>query len=312
MKTAEQIYWVLCVMCLSMSLGCAGRKPHIVLEALSANQEQMRQSFIDQDADAFVSCWAPNIICMVDELPIIQGSEPLRAVFSEAAGNPDTHNLKRLNRQFWMSGATIYETGVYTFGGANAKTFVTVWSQQPDSSWTRAVEIWSDRAFPSAEQLDEWSQQTPEQLPFVEMKGGSTAGMDAILSRLEVLEQEFHHYFLSDNAEPAVDVYADDARLFSAESGWLVGSEAIRKQIMNSAEQSTLVDIERKTIRAGGDDQMIYMVNQFHWQLKMPSTGEQIHDFYGKGLHVWQRQPDGQWKILIDINNTNPPPGATL
>ncbi len=29
---------------------------------------------------------------------------------------------------------------------------------------------------------------------------------------------------------------------------------------------------------------------------------------YGKYLNIWKKQPDGKWKVLIDMGNTSPPP----
>jgi len=43
----------------------------------------------------------------------------------------------------------------------------------------------------------------------------------------------------------------------------------------------------------------------FEWMLQ-PKSGAAVKD-KGKYLTVWKRQPDGTWKIVRDINNTDLP-----
>lgn len=314
---------VLCATFLTLSQGIA--KPldrQAVLKALDENHARMVQAFVDRDEDAFASCWAPDAVCLAEELPLLQGKDQLCNVFLDAVSGASMHGLEKLDRRIWESGDFVYETGVYVHRYAltgreqvqsNAKSFLTVWKKQPDGSWKRAAEAWNNQPFPSLEQLEEWRKLTAEDIPFTNMDSGTAASSDdedAILARLAGIEKTFHDDFLSDDVEPAIDIYADNARLFSTGSkDWTVGQKQIRELILNSRKHSKLVGIEQDVVASGGDKQMAYIVNRFHWQFKLPDTGDQVHDFYGKGLHIWQRQADGKWKILIDINNTNPPPG---
>lgn len=40
------------------------------------------------------------------------------------------------------------------------------------------------------------------------------------------------------------------------------------------------------------------------WQLRL--DGEQVQQ--GKYVNVWQKQPDGEWKVRVDVGNVEPPP----
>jgi ketosteroid isomerase-like protein len=72
------------------------------------------------------------------------------------------------------------------------------------------------------------------------------------------------------------------------------------------ADSPPLVSVNRDLIQIEGDGNMVYVVNLFAWTMKDPSSGNEF-TIPGKGVHVWQRQADGSWKIFIDINNTDVP-----
>jgi len=325
MKTNTHVGILLSVLVLLSGRGVAGQDAKVsILKRVDENHARMIQAFVDQDAEAFASCWMPDAVCAIGELPLLRGKDQLSAVFMDAVGGSSMHGLERLNRRIWLSGDFAYETGVYVHSYAlagreqvqsSAKSFVTVWQKQSDGSWKRAAEAWNDRPYPSADQLTDWRAQELRNTPctVVDVPGSGTDGdMSAITKQLSETEQTFHHCFLTDDVEPALAMYTADARLLSGEPEWFVGQDQIRKRILDSRSQSTMVDLVCDVIATGGDDQMAYAANRFLWKLKFPSTGDQVHAFHGKGLHIWQRQPDGQWKILIDINNMNPPPAERL
>lgn len=321
MKTIIRIGMALCTLILISVPGHAEPEtPQEILKALDKNHTQMVQAFVNRDADAFAACWTPDAVCVIEALPLLRGREQLCSVFLDAVGGSSMHGLERLNREAWKSGDYVYETGVYVHRYAltgreqvqsSAKAFVTVWEKQPDGSWKRAVEAWNNRPAPSSEQLADWRNQSPQDIPFTVVEAPAAVSID-IPAQLAGLEKTFHDYFLTEDVNPAIDMYADDARLFSVGStDWCVGNKQIRELVLNSRKHSKLVGIEQDVVASGGDNQMGYIVNRFHWQFKLPDTGENVHDFYGKGLHVWQRQADGKWKILLDIHNSNPPPEKT-
>jgi len=42
--------------------------------------------------------------------------------------------------------------------------------------------------------------------------------------------------------------------------------------------------------------------------LEVPQPGGGVLRFYGKYLSVWARQPNGDWKFILDGGNASPPP----
>lgn len=324
MKTNTLMSMALCALMLFTGRAVAApAESQSILKALDENHARMVQAFVDRDAEAFASCWMPDIVCAVEELPLIRGREQISSVFLDAVGGASMHGLEKFNRRIWLCGDYVYEAGVYVHRFALtgreevqsiAKDFVTVWLKQPDGSWLRAAETWNNRAAPASEQLLEWRKQTPEEIPFhvlADQADGADESLNSIIERLDGIEQSFHAVFLSDDVEPAIAMYADDARVLSGEGDWCVGRDQIRDLVMDGRKEVKLIGIECDSIASDGNGRMVYVINRFHWRFTPTGGDGTILNFFGKGLHVWQRQSDGQWKILIDINSTNPAPGET-
>lgn len=62
-------------------------------------------------------------------------------------------------------------------------------------------------------------------------------------------------------------------------------------------------------LRQSGD--LAYSWGTYHSELLMRDTGQPMpgHKVDGKVLFVWKRQPDGQWKIAVDMGNDLPDAG---
>ena len=71
-------------------------------------------------------------------------------------------------------------------------------------------------------------------------------------------------------------------------------------------QEEPLVDMTQEVVHVEGNNQMLFVVNMFTWTFKGASTGENV-TWPGKGVHVWTRQQDGSWKILLDLYNLSVP-----
>ena len=49
-----------------------------------------------------------------------------------------------------------------------------------------------------------------------------------------------------------------------------------------------------------------YTIGTYHMQL--PDGDGSVVEIDGKYLSVWKRQPDGRWKIAVDMFNSDGPP----
>lgn len=84
------------------------------------------------------------------------------------------------------------------------------------------------------------------------------------------------------------------------------GKSDILKYIKKEMNESPLVDMTQHVVHIEGNNQMLFAVNLFSWTFKDTSSGENV-TFPGKGVHVWMRQQDGSWKILLDLYNVSVP-----
>ncbi len=114
------------------------------------------------------------------------------------------------------------------------------------------------------------------------------------------------------NAEQAKDVdsvlsvFADDASLFPPNAPIVTGKEAIRARVSEwhsgprvaISWQTTKVEVSRS-----GD--LAYSHGTYEETVNDPE-GNPVTD-KGKWVTVWEKQPDGTWKVVADIWNTDQP-----
>ena len=324
MKTAAMVSAFLCASVLMPCLGVAGEGDSAsVVKSLDENNDRFAAALVNQDVEQFLSCWTEDGIFMIDKIPPICGQQALRMFFMDATSGLTTDSMVWLNRSAWSSGPLVYETGIcghlHTESGDRDKTttyrpYLTVWSRQADGAWKRTASIWNELQAPSAEQLDHWRKQTPADMPLVDL-GRETEGRgmdpDEALNQVAALEETLHDHFLEDDVNPAIDMYAEDARLLVGGMGWCDGREKIRDMILKSREHVVLAGIERDVLTMGGDGTTVYVANRFHWKFMLTTPDARVEDVFGKGLHVWRRSPDGKWELLIDVNNTSPTEGGS-
>jgi uncharacterized protein (TIGR02246 family) len=114
------------------------------------------------------------------------------------------------------------------------------------------------------------------------------------------------------NAEQAKDVdsvlsvFADNASLFPPNASIVTGIEAIRARLSEEYSgprvaiswQTTKVEVSRS-----GD--LAYSHGTHEVTVNDPE-GNPVTD-KGKWVTVWEKQPDGTWKVVVDIWNTDQP-----
>jgi uncharacterized protein (TIGR02246 family) len=98
--------------------------------------------------------------------------------------------------------------------------------------------------------------------------------------------------------------YADDASLLPPNAPLAAGKEALRREWTkllagySGSWQATKVDVSR-----GGD--LAYIMGTYDATWTQPK-GEPVKD-RGKYVEVWKKQPDGKWKCVADIFNSDLP-----
>jgi uncharacterized protein (TIGR02246 family) len=113
----------------------------------------------------------------------------------------------------------------------------------------------------------------------------------------------------NDNAWNNIDIdkivgmFAENGTLLNDDSDMLRGKVAIRK-FFDSVEKGEKIELKRDKVEVSLKGNMAYeIVNQtgsIKYLNKEPQT------FVNKYIHVWEKQKDGSWKVLIDMNNRRP------
>jgi ketosteroid isomerase-like protein len=190
------------------------------------------------------------------------------------------------------------------------KKDLSIFRRQPDGSLKMKTGADSPNPTPSNPlqyQADKNRKEPNIAFHTVETENISAEQMAKNIETVKSLDIEFHKCFVRHDADAALDYYADNATLLPLGKKMVRGSEALSTYIKEGMKEAELVNNNQRIIDVGGTDKMIYIINKFTWQFKPPDNPQQIHSIPGKGIHVWQKQPDGEWKILLDIYNVDVP-----
>lgn len=86
----------------------------------------------------------------------------------------------------------------------------------------------------------------------------------------------------------------------------LTGSAAIEKFIAQSFQlQDYDIAWHAKKAAVAGSGELGYTTGSYEMRFR-PARGKMFFD-KGKYLMVWQKQPDGEWRVLFDISNSDLP-----
>jgi uncharacterized protein (TIGR02246 family) len=113
----------------------------------------------------------------------------------------------------------------------------------------------------------------------------------------------------NDNAWNNIDIdkivrmFAENGTLLNDNSDMLRGKVAIRKYF-ESAEKGVKMEFKRDKVEVSLKGNMAYEIVNQTGSIKYPDKEPQT--FVNKYIHVWEKQKDGSWKVLIDMNNRRP------
>ncbi len=184
---------------------------------------------------------------------------------------------------------------------------LTVLEVQPDGTLKVKVDAWNFDQAPSPEMLKTGSGITVRDGAFSPAAGSHQAA-DAspeTLDKVKQLSKEFHAVCLKGDAALTASYYADHAYYLADKTGLIHGREQIKAHITSFDRQYQWETLGARIIFAEGTEDMVYVVNRFEWPIRDITQGDQVFTYPGKGVHVWQKQADGSWKILVDVNSVN-------
>lgn len=139
--------------------------------------------------------------------------------------------------------------------------------------------------------------------------------MDAISQmEIEPVRQFAHDYedvFNRGDHEALASVYADDAELIPQGDSPIVGRRAIEEFWKRSCERARAANMKRsihpEAVESRGD--LGYLRSSVI--LEIPSGGSRPTTITSRAVTIWRQQADGQWRISIDISNTDAAKGPS-
>ena len=101
--------------------------------------------------------------------------------------------------------------------------------------------------------------------------------------------------------------FAEDARVLAPGMPMAEGWEASRAVF---AELEDLpgysLEYSPQIAEVSGAADLGYTIGTYH--MTLPDSDGNISEVDGKYLTIWKRQPDGSWKVAVDMFNSNGPP----
>lgn len=180
-----------------------------------------------------------------------------------------------------------------------------IWEVQPDGSLKLKADAWNFLPTPSGNELLSGQGITARNDVF-RSTANSHKTPDASPETLEQIKQldlKFHEECLN-NTSAIGAYYADDCIYLADRVAPMRGKKQVQDNITASQRRMKMESLGHTILFAEGSEEMVYVVNTFQWK-GTDLTSNTAFDVPGKGVHVWQKQPDGSWKILVDINSLN-------
>jgi len=112
--------------------------------------------------------------------------------------------------------------------------------------------------------------------------------------------------FAAKDVEASVGFYADDALWLAPNAPMQTGKEAIRKSTSEMmATPGLALSWQASKVEASRGGDLAYSIGTYQGTMN-DAKGKPVTD-RGKYVLVWKKQPDGRWKIVADIGNSDLP-----
>jgi ketosteroid isomerase-like protein len=118
---------------------------------------------------------------------------------------------------------------------------------------------------------------------------------------------KFYDSIKNDDNETRISLFSEGATMMPNHWTRIEGKENIAKSIR--AGQGAVFKIrDRELIDSGISRELAYTVNSYHYTYHVKEDSPQWHST--KNVHIWKMDNDGNWKLHLDIWNSNVPISA--
>jgi uncharacterized protein (TIGR02246 family) len=125
-------------------------------------------------------------------------------------------------------------------------------------------------------------------------------------SALKDLDAQWSKAAAAKDLESTVSYYAEDAALMPPNAPIATGAEAIRSVWKNMiGSPGFAVDWKATRTEVARSADLAYLIGTYELTVN-DASGKPVND-RGKYVEVWRKQPDGKWKTVADMFNSDLP-----
>ena len=134
----------------------------------------------------------------------------------------------------------------------------------------------------------------------------SSARGDAGVSSLRTAQEDAIKAFTSKNGDRMVAAYSPDAKLMLSNSPILQGEELKTAIRSLAADPNFSIEFTTDKLEMAKSGELGYTRGAYTMTVSDPITKKRLRE-KGKYVTIYGRQPDGSWKMIEDINNSDGP-----
>lgn len=279
-----------------------------VVHDVDTTVQRIFAAFNRRDRDAYVDAFTADALILPPGTPMYRGRIGAGEGYLQAPRSLQYEAIHWRDRQFHRIGPWIVETGLVDFQfrvGAEGQVMtdprqaLTVWNTEKDGTLRVKLLSWN----PLPEPYRGAGSKTPQAFAFASPVAPFVPNGE--FAPVLQAEETFHRAFEEKDPTKAAGFYAEHAILLHPEAGPLRGRPAIQR-VLEATPSDRAVHIERQVAYVEGNDTQVLVVNLFRWTFT-PAGGDQPVSIAGKGVHLWVRDADSNWKILFDLPNPSQP-----
>ena len=121
---------------------------------------------------------------------------------------------------------------------------------------------------------------------------------------LEAAIDAFYAAVEAGDAEPRIAMFTEEAIMMPNHWTMYKGKEAIAN-VIRSGEGSVFKLRDREIVDMDASGSLAYTVNSYYYTYHPEGADPQWHKT--KNVHIWKRDTGGQWKLHVDIWNSDVP-----
>jgi len=133
---------------------------------------------------------------------------------------------------------------------------------------------------------------------------GDNRAADA--AALQALDEQWSAAAAKNDVDATVAFYADDAVLLPSNAPIAKDAKAIRETWAGLLGPNTALTWKVSKAEVAKSGELGYLYGAYSLTIQDPKGGTPIRDT-GKTLEIWKRQPDGEWKCIVDTYNSDLP-----